>query len=141
MEIPLTLTELASDENFVLTPDNPASVPGLRIGDAAVTVTPLGLYMTFPVEADSLDTIYAFGFAYCDEVPGWQGHFTWDDGSTSGLEAPAPVELEDAVNAFESENGTWFSEWTMGQGTVGDTLTIHFYGQHDELMGDVVFTK
>lgn len=114
VEIPLTLSEIPS-EAPEFTPVDPDAIPGLNIGGATVTTTPLGTNVTFPVHADDA-AIYAIGNVRCEELSDFEGGFVLDD-------------------------GVWHVQWTMGQGAVDETLTVHFYGQNGELMGDVIFQK
>lgn len=114
LEIPLTLTEIPSDAR-ILTPVDPDAIPGLHIGSATVTETPLGVNMTFPVDAEDA-AIYSIGDVSCAELPDFAGGFVESDGA-------------------------WSMQWTMGQGSLGETLTVHFYGQDGAPLGDIVFKK
>ena len=39
------------------------------------------------------------------------------------------------------DDDRWSTTWSMGQGSITDTLTIHFYDWDDRHIGDFVFQK
>ncbi|MEE0111531.1 MAG: hypothetical protein UEP57_11725 [Oscillospiraceae bacterium] len=36
------------------------------------------------------------------------------------------------------DDGNWYFQFSTGQGTVTDTLTVHFYDWDKQLIGDIV---
>ena len=115
VEIPFTLAE-ASSKKTTLIPVNPNAFPGLSFGDATVTETALGLSIEFTVKGEN-DAIYSIKKMGCDELTDWEGGLVLGD------------------------DGFWHAQWTMGQGNVTDALTVHIFGQNEELIGDIIFKR
>lgn len=117
VEIPLTLTQ-ADAEEIKFSPVDPGAVPGLSIGEATVTETPLGINIRFPVlAADNtvLDNIMKMD---CDEITNQEG-----GGFVLG------------------EDDIYYVQWSMGQGSLADTLHVHFYDWNGGAVGSIVFQK
>ena len=117
VEIPFTLTQTGAEE-MRFSPVDPDAVPGLHIGEATVTETPLGINVRFSVLAEDnavLDNIMKMD---CDEITNQEG-----GGFILG------------------DDDVYYVQWTMGQGSVANALHIHFYNWNGEPVGDMVFQK
>lgn len=118
VEIPLSLTEAATSEAVEFMPVDPDAVPGLHIGTASLTQTPLGFTLIFPVNGDDYNASQ-YKIFYCDEISDW---------------------MLDTLSRETDLSGIWLG--TGGRGTVDDTLTMHICDSRtDELIGDIVFKK
>lgn len=117
VEIPLTLAQADAGE-IKFSPIDPEAVPGLRIGEATVTETPLGVNVRFPVLAADNVVLGNIMKMDCDEIANQEG-----GGFVLG------------------EDDIYYVQWTMGQGSVADTLHVHFYDWNGELVGSIVFQK
>lgn len=117
VEIPLTLTQAGAEE-IKYSPVDPEAIPGLRIGEAAVTETPLGVNIRFPVLAADNAVLDSIMKMDCDEITNQEG-----GGFILG------------------EDGICYVQWTMGQGSAADTLHVHFYDWNGDPAGDIVFQK
>lgn len=117
VEIPLTLTQAGAEE-IKFSPVDSEAVPGLRIGEATVTETPLGVNVRFPVLAADNTVLESIMKMDCDEIANQEG-----GGFVLG------------------EDDTCYVQWTMGQGSVADALHVHFYDWNGEPVGDIVFQK
>jgi len=39
------------------------------------------------------------------------------------------------------DDGHWYFQFAIGEGTVGDTMTVHFYDWDKQPIGDIVFKQ
>lgn len=117
LELPITLKEAPSSDSAVYAPVDPDVIPGLTVGEATVTETPLGLNIRF------METI-------TDQAK-------WDNVMSVTVEG---VEYSEGGSVLE-DDGNWYFSLPMGQGTVGDTMTAHFYDWDKQLIGDIIFQK
>lgn len=97
-------------------PVDPTAIPGMTVGTATVTETELGIYISFPVifSNEKHDIVVA----NCDTVTDFLS-----TGFTKG------------------HDGVWYAEMNMGQGEVGDTLTVLFEDVMCNPIGEIVFEK
>ncbi len=110
LDFPLQLQD-AKYETVVFVPNNPDSVPGIHVGEAEVTFTPLGVNVSFPIECEETKPPYR---VECDELQDYGGGMVLD-------------------------NETWRVQWFMGKGNIASTMTWRFYDKNDVLVGTIVF--
>lgn len=114
LEIPFTVSPATSSQERIFTPDDPDAIPGLTLGNATVTDSPLGMTIRWPETiADSCDVMKV-------EIEGC----TYGEGGS-----------------IMTEDGNYCFTASMVQGTIGDSFTVKFYDWDKELMGQVVFTE
>ena len=117
LELPLILDKAPSGDAVTYVPDDADAVPGMIVGNATVTETPLGITIRY------METITAEeGFSNIKKVE-FDG-LTYGEGGTV---------LED--------DGNWWFTASRCAGTVGNTLTARFYGWDDQQIGIIEFTK
>lgn len=117
-ELPVALTEAPSESVGIFAPEDPDAVPGIHVGEAAVTRTPLGISAVWPettVDEEAYYKIMKFDF---EELT---------DFETGGT--------------VLGRDGVWRNQITMGQGIVTDTLTVHYYDWDKQPIGDIVFKR
>lgn len=117
LELPLILDKAPSGDDVTYVPDDADAVPGIIVGNAAVTETPLGItirYMETITEEDAYYNIKKVEF----------------DGLTYG----------EGGTVLEADGNWWFTV-SRCTGTVGDTLTARFYDWDDQLIGVIEFAK
>lgn len=117
LEIPVRLENVPAQSVETFVPTDPDAIPGLRIGEATVTKTPLGVsveYAVTPEDMDAFENIMKLSF---DELTDYEGGTVLDD------------------------DGIWRTRITMGRGLVTDTLTVHFYDWDKQPLGEIVFVK
>lgn len=118
LELPFTLVETpAVDGEAVYVPVDPDAIPGMTVGEATIKDTPLGIncrWMETITDMEARDTIMKV------EIEG----ITYREGG-----------------AVLADDGNCYFQFSMGQGTVGDTMTAHFYDWDKQLIGDIVFKK
>lgn len=113
LEIPFTVSP-ADGQERVFTPDNATAIPGLTVGNATVTDSPLGMTIRWPETiADSCDVMKV-------EIEGC----TYGEGGS-----------------IMTEDGNYCFTASMVEGTIGDSFTVKFYDWDKDLIGQVVFTK
>ncbi len=118
LELPVALTEAASEAEMVFVPEDPDAVPGIQVGEAAVTVSPLGVSATWPETVVDEEAYYNIMKIDFEELTDFEG-----SGSVLG------------------DDGVWRNQISMGQGVVTDTLTVHYYDWDKKPIGDIVFRK
>ena len=112
LEIPFTMTEGLSRELGVFAPQNPDAVSCLQVGDAVLTETPLGVSVYIPMTVTDEEAFRAFMKLEFEELQTRSGSF--------------------------GEGGARYDQC---RGSVGDTLTVRFYGWGKEPLGELVFRK
>lgn len=117
LELPFTLTEAPASESGTFVPENPDAIPGMTVGEATVTQTPLGISVRIPETVTDQDAYYEIMKVEIDGI-------TYSEGGSV---------LED--------DGNWYFQFSMGQGTVTDTLTVHYYDWDKQPIGDIVFQR
>ena len=118
LEVPFTLEQTPATNEGQFVPVDANAIPGITVIGATVEETPLGwsvrIISTVPNQ-QAFDNIKKMD---SDEITDFEG---------------GGFVLED--------DGTWSTTWSMGQGNVGDTLTVHFYDWDDQHIGDIVFKQ
>ena len=116
LDIPFRLEEAPSNDGIYV-PDDPAAVPGMIAGEATVAETPMGISIRFMQTATD------------DAV--------WDN--------LKKVEFDGIVRGeggwVLEDDGNWWFTVSRCTGSVGDTLTAHYYDWDDNIVGTIVFTK
>lgn len=113
----ITLVEAPSEDNGLYVPDKPDAAPGMIVGNATVTETPLGIsirYMETVTDEDAWFNIKKVEFDGLDYGEG---------GSV----------LED--------DGNWWFTVSRCTGTVGDTLTARYYDWDDQVVAIIEFKR
>lgn len=117
LEIPIMLTEVPSSEGVTLKAVDPDAIPGIHVDEVTITETPMGLTVRYPVTVTDEDAFYNIMKQDSDQIVFGEGGTILDP------------------------DGTWYTTYTGCQGTVTDTLTIHYYDWNKEFIGDMVFEK
>lgn len=113
LEIPFTVSPTGGRER-VFTPDNANAIPGLTVGSATVTDTPMGMTIRWPETiADGCEVMKV-------EIEGC----TYGEGGS-----------------IMTEDGNYCFTANMVQGTIGDSFTVKFYDWDKNPIGQIVFTK
>ena len=117
MDIPFTFEQAPSVGTGAFVPDKPDAVPGMIVGNATVTETPMGISIRF------MQTV-------TDDA-------VWDN--------LKKVEFDGIVRGeggwVLEDDGNWWFTVSRCAGSVGDTLTAHYYDWDDNIVGTIVFTK
>ena len=117
LEIPLQLSKAPSIDSSMYIPDDAAAIPGIIVGNATVTETPLGYtirYMETITDEEARGNIKKVEF----------------DGLTYG----------EGGLVLENDGNWWFTV-SGCTGTVGDTLIACYYDWDDQLIGEIHFEK
>lgn len=118
VELPFSLKTGYTKEIGTFAPVDPAAMPGITVGTATVTETELGVYISFPVTVTNEEAFGNTVIGDCDTVTDFRS-----GGFVMGAD------------------GVWYAEMDMGQGTVGDTLTVLFEDVMCNPIGEIVFEK
>ena len=118
LELPFTLEEAPKEEESILVPVTPDAIPGVTVGEATVTETPLGISVRWMETITDQDAHYDIKKVEFDELTDYDG---------GGL--------------VQADDGNWYFQISMGKGEVTDTLTAHFYDWENQPIGDIVFKK
>ncbi len=118
LEVPVALTEAAAETELIFAPVDPDAVPGVRVGEATVTISPLGVSATWPETMTNAEDYYKIMKIDFEELTDFEG-----SGSVLG------------------DDGVYHNQISMGQGTVTDTLTVHYYDWDKQPIGDIIFKK
>lgn len=117
LEVPFTLEAAPAEKERVFVPVDPEAIPGMTVGEARVKETPLGLSVRWMETATDQEAFYNIMKVEIEGV-------TYREGGSV---------LED--------DGNWYFQFTMGEGTLGDTMTARFYDWDSQLIGEIVFQK
>ena len=117
LKVPFSLTQVPADGE-VFAPVDPDAIPGITVGSATVTQSPLGIAIRYQETEKREGALGELMMVKFDEV-------TQFDGGGSVMDA----------------DGNYYFQLSMGQGTVTDTLTAHYYDWDKQLVGTVVFKK
>lgn len=117
LEIPFVLEPTPTEGERVFVPQNPDAIPGIIVGEATVKETPLGLSVRWMETVTDQEALYNI---LKIEVEG----VTYHEGGTV---------LED--------DGNWYFQFAMGEGSIGETMTVHFYDLDKQQIGDVIFQE
>ena len=110
LDIPFSLTEAPSGETGPYVPVDADAIPGITVGEATVTETPLGLSIRFRETITDNDAFYNVMKVEFEGLTYGQG------GSV----------LED--------DGNWYLSVTGCTGELGKTLTVHYYDWDSQLI-------
>ena len=117
LELPFTLQPTPAEGERVYVPVDPDAIPGMTVGEATVKETPLGLSCRWMETVTDQEAWYDIMKIEVEGV-------TYREGGTV---------LED--------DGNWYFQFSMGEGTIGDTMIVHFYDWNKEPIGDILFQK
>lgn len=117
LEVPFTLEPAPTEGERVYVPVDPDAIPGMTVGDATVKETPLGLSVRWMETVTDQEARYNIMKVEIEGV-------TYREGGSV---------LED--------DGNWYFQFSMGEGSVGDTMIAHFYDWDKQPIGDIVFQK
>lgn len=118
VEIPFTLTEGVTKELGCFVPLDPDAVPGLHLTEAVVTESALGANIQIRGTETEKGAYYNIMKIDFDEV-----------------------EIVGPGSHGADENGIWIADFSLGKGSLDDTLTVHFYDCDKNPVADVVFRK
>ena len=118
VELPFVLSEApATSEEMVYHPLNFNAIPGLTFGDMTVTETPLGYNIRMPATVTDQEASYNIMKV---EIEG----LTYGEGSHGS-----------------EDDGNWYFDAYMCQGTLGDILIVHYYDWDKQPIGEIEFRK
>lgn len=118
VELPFVLSEApATSEEMVYHPLNFNAIPGLTFGDMTVTETPLGYNIRMPATVTDQEASYNIMKV---EIEG----LTYGEGSHGS-----------------EDDGNWYFDAYMCQGTLGDILIVHYYDWDRQPIGEIEFRK
>ena len=118
LELPFTLQPAPTEEEREYVPVDPDAIPGMTVGEATVKETPLGLSVQWPETITDLEASYNIMKVQIEGV-------TFHEGGGSVVE----------------DDSNWRFQASMGEGTIGDTMTVHFYDWDKQPIGDIVFKQ
>lgn len=118
VELPFVLSEApAASEGEAYHPLNPNAIPGLIVRDMTVTETPLGYNIRMPATVTDQEASYNIMKV---EIEG----LSYGEGSHGS-----------------EDDGNWYFEAYMCQGTLGDILIVHYYDCDKQPIGEIEFRK
>ena len=118
IELPFVLSEApATSEEMVYHPLNFNAIPGLTFGDMTVTETPLGYNIRMSATVTDQEASYNIMKV---EIEG----LTYGEGSHDS-----------------EDDGNWYFDAYMCQGTPGDILVVHYYDWDKQPIGEIEFRK
>lgn len=117
LELPFTMEPAPVDGERVYVPVDPDAIPGMTVGEATVKKTPLGLSVRWLEMVTDQEVWYDIMKVEIEGV-------TYREGGCA---------LED--------DGNWYFQISMGEGSIGDTMTVRFYDWDKEPIGDIIFRK
>lgn len=118
LELPFTLTEAPKEGESTFVPVTPDAIPGMTVGEATVTETPLGISIRWMETITDQDAYYDIMKVDFDEITNYEGG-----------------------GSVQADDGNWYFQISMGKGEVTNTLTAHFYDWDKQPIGDIVFKK
>ena len=117
LDIPFSLAEAPSEGLGTYVPVNADAIPGMIIGEATITETPLGISIRYMETATDEEAMYNIKKIEFDGLVYGQGG----------------VVLED--------DGNWWFAVSGCTGNVGDTLIARYYDWDDQLVGVIEFRR
>ena len=118
VELPFVLSEApAASEGEAYHPLNPNAIPGLIVRDMTVTETPLGYNIRMPATVTDQEASYNIMKV---EIEG----LSYGEGSHGS-----------------EDDGNWYFEAYMCQGTLGDIVIVHYYDCDKQPIGEIEFRK
>lgn len=119
VELPFTLNTAPSiSGQMVFQPTKPDVIPGMTVGDMIITKTALGYNLQM------LETV--------------TNQEQWNNLMKTEIEGLSMVQGGGSVL---HDDGKWYFEANMCQGTVGDILIIHYYDWDKQPIGEIEFRK
>ena len=118
LNVPFDLTQTPASPVGTYVPQNPDAIPGVILGNATVSETPMGLSVRWMETVTDVDAWYEIMKV---EVVG--------------------VEFKTGGGAVQEDDGNWYFNASAGQGTIGDTMTVNFYDWDKQPIGTIVFEK
>lgn len=115
VNLSFTVNQAPSENERVFKPDNPDAIPGMTVGDATITETPLGISVQIPETVTDQQAYYDIMKVDFDEI-------TYGEGGSLLM-----------------SDGSYTFQVSMCQGTVTDTLTVHYYDWDKNPLGTIVF--
>ena len=118
VELPFVLSEApAASEKVIYHPLKPDAIPGLTVRDMTVTETPLGYNIRMSAIVTDQEASYNIMKV---EIEG----LTYGEGSHGS-----------------EDDGNWYFDAYMCQGTLGDILIVHYYDCDKQPIGEIEFRK
>lgn len=117
LEIPIEFSKAPSSDSSIYIPDDAAAIPGIIVGNATVSETPLGWTIRF------METILDEEASFNIKKVEFEG-LTYGEGG---------LVLEDDGNCYLTVSGC--------TGNLGNTLTVYFYDWDDRVIGEISFEK
>ena len=117
LDIPFSLSEAPSEGIGTYVPVDAEAIPGMIIGEATITETPLGISIRYMETATDEEAMYNIKKVEFDGL-------VYGKGGTV---------LED--------DGNWWFTVSGCTGDVGDTLIARYYDWDDQLVGTIEFVK
>ena len=117
LDIPFSLAEAPSEGLGTYVPVNADAIPGMIIGEATITETPLGLSIRYMETATDEEAMYNIKKVEFDGLVYGQGGTVLED------------------------DGNWWFTASGCTGDVGDTLIARYYDWDDQLVGIVEFVR
>lgn len=117
LDIPFSLSETPSEGMGTYIPVDEDAIPGMIIGEATITETPLGLSIRYMETATDEEAMYNIKKVEFDGLVYGQGGTVLED------------------------DGNWWFTVSGCTGDVGDTLIARYYDWDDQLVGIVEFVR
>lgn len=117
LDIPFSLAEAPSEGMGTYIPVDADAIPGMIIGEATITETPLGISIRYMETATDEEAMYNIKKVEFDGLVYGQGGTVLED------------------------DGNWWFTVSGCAGDVGDTLIARYYDWDDQLIGTIEFVK
>ena len=117
LDIPFSLAEAPSEGIGTYIPVDADAIPGMIIGEATITETPLGISIRYMETATDEEAMYNIKKVEFDGLVYGQGGTVLED------------------------DGNWWFTVSGCTGDVGDTLIARYYDWDDQLVGTIEFVK
>ena len=117
LEIPFSLQEAPAESNGQYVPDNANPFPGMTVGNATVSETPLGISIRFVTTVERQEVFDDIKKVEFDGIVRSEGGWVLED------------------------DGNWWYTISRCTGEVGDTLVARYYDWDDQLIGTAIFNR